>query len=117
MLYVALGLNNPPVITTDPEDITISLHSGNENATFRCEANEGSSDIQYRWFTNTAEGDMMVEGETSNELVLSPVTVEMNNTQYYCVASNNGGNVTSKSAHLIVTSKLTMYQCYVVDKV
>ena len=116
LYYVALGQNNP-VITTDPEDITISLRSGNENATFRCEANEGSSDIQYRWFIKTTEGDMMVEGETSNELVLSPVTVEMNNTQYYCVASNNSGNVTSKSAHLTVTSKPTMYQCYVVDKV
>ena len=105
MLYVAAGLNNPPVITTDPTNITISLRSGNENATFRCEANEGSSDIQYRWFTKTTEGDMMVEGGTSDELVLSMVTVEMNNTQYYCVASNNSGNVTSKSAHLTVTSK------------
>ena len=103
---------NPPVITTDPEDITISLHHGNESATFRCKADEGSGYIEYRWFTKTTEGDTMVEGEMSNELVLSTVTVEMNNTQYYCVASNNSGSDTSESAHLTVTSKSTVYQCY-----
>ena len=97
------------MITTDPMNVTVTLHRGNESATFSCEANEGSSDIQYRWFTNTTEGDMMVEGGTSNELVLSPVTVEMNDTQYYCVASNNSGSDTSKSAHLTVTSKPMVY--------
>ena len=97
------------MITTDPMDMTVTLHHGNESATFSCEANRGNSDIQYRWFTKTTEGDMMVEGGTSNKLVLSTVTVEMNNTQYYCVASNNSGNVTSKSAHLIVTSKPMVY--------
>ena len=85
------------------------MHHGNENATFRCEADGGSGDIEYRWFTNTTEGDMMIEGEMSNELVLSTVTVEMNNTQYYCVASNDSGSGTSKSARLTVTSKLTVY--------
>lgn len=54
----------------------------------------------------------MIEGETSNELVLSIVTIEMNNTQYYCVASNDSGSDTSESARLTVTSKSTVYQCY-----
>ena len=99
-------IGNPPVITTNPEDVTVTLHHGNESATFSCETNGGSSDIKYSWFAKTNDGDMMLEGETSNELVLNMVTVEMNNTQYYCVASNNSGNVTSESAHLTVTSKL-----------
>ena len=77
---------------------------------FSCEVNGGSSDIEYKWFAKTTEGDMMVEGEMSNELVLSTVTVEMNNTQYYCVASNDSGSDTSESAYLTVTSKSTVYQ-------
>ena len=112
MLYVALG-NNPPVISTDPMDVIVTLRHGNESALFSCEANGGSSDIQYRWFNKTSDGDMMLEGQTSNTLMLNPVTVKMNNTQYYCVTSNNSGNDTSGSARLTVTSKLTMYQCYV----
>ena len=111
--YVALG-NNPPIITTNPEDVTVTLRHGNESATFSC---GGSSDIHYIWFAKTNDGDMMLEGETSNELVLNMVTVEMNNTQYYCVASNDSGNVTSESAHLTVTSKLIMYKYYVIDNV
>ena len=109
-LYVALG-NNPPVISTDPKDVMISLRHGNESAVFSCEANGGSNDIQYRWFNKTSDGDMMLEG-TSNMLMLSPVTVEMNNTQFYCVASNNSGSDTSESAHLTVTSKPTMCTLY-----
>ena len=73
---------------------------------FSCEADGGSSDIQYSWFNKTDDGDMMVVGATSSELVLTPVTVEMNNTQYYCIATNNSGSATSESAHLTLTSKL-----------
>ena len=83
-------------------NVTVSLRYGNESAVFSCEANGGSSDIQYRWFSKTSDGDMMLEGETSNMLMLSPVTVKMNNTQYYCVASNNSGNITSETGQLTV---------------
>ena len=83
-------------------NVTVLLRYGNESAVFSCEANGGSSDIQYRWFTKTSDGDMMLEGETSNTLMLSPVIVKMNNTQYYCVASNNSGNITSETGHLTV---------------
>ena len=85
----------------------VTLHYGNESVVFSCEAN--GDDVQYSWYTKTSDGDMILEGETSNKLVLSTVSVEMNNRQYYCVASNNSGNVTSESAQLTVTSKLTMY--------
>ena len=115
MIYCVhcLFIGNLPFISTDPMDVIVTLHHGNEIAVFSCEANGGSNDIQYTWFAKTSDGDMMLEGETSNTLMLSQITVEMNNTQFYCVASNNSGNVTSGSAHLTVTSKLTMYQCYV----
>ena len=69
---------------------------------FSCEA-EGGNNIQYTWFS---DGGVMVEGETSNTLVLSSVTVKKNNTQYYCVASNKSGSVRSNSAHLTVTGEL-----------
>jgi len=80
-------------------DTTVSFHYGNESAIFTCEAN--GNDIQYSWFTETINGSMIVGG-TSNKLVLSPVTIDMNNTQYYCVASNNSGSVTSNSGRLTV---------------
>ena len=107
LFYVALG--NPPVITTQPMNATVSLRYSNESAVFSCEANEGNSDIQYIWFTKTSDGDMMLEGKISNELVLNMVTVEMNNTQYYCVASNNSGNVTSQTGHLTVDFAIGMW--------
>ena len=103
---------NPPVITTHPNDTTVTLRYSNEShsAVFSCDANNGSSDIQYSWFSKTDDGDIMELGVTLSELNLTPVTVEMNNTQYYCVATNNSGNVTSESARLTVTSKLIMYR-------
>ena len=78
-------------------DTTVLLRHGNETVTFNCEANVGAD--QYTWFTGD---DEMIEGATSNTLVLGPVTIDMNNTQYYCVASNNSGSDTSNRAHLIV---------------
>ena len=84
---------------------SVILHVGNESVMFSCEA-DGRSNIQYTWFTSTNDDGTMIEGETSSTLVLSPVTVNMSNTQYYCVASNNGGNVSSNSALLTVTGEL-----------
>ena len=100
---------NLPIITTHPNDTTVLLHYGNESAMFSCDANNGSSDIQYSWFSKTDDDDIMKLRATSSELVLTPVTVEMNNTQYYCAATNDRGNVISECAHLTVTSKLIMY--------
>jgi len=93
-------------------DTTVSLHYGNESATFTCEAN--GTDIQYSWFTETINGSMMIVG-TTNKLMLSPVTVNKNNTQYYCVASNNSGNVTSNSGHLTVNSKF-LFSCNLISQ-
>ena len=103
-----VALVNPPVIITHPVNVTVPLRYDNESAMFSCEANGGSSDIQYRWFNKTTEGDVMLEGETSNILMFSQVTVEMNNTQYYCVASNNGSNVISETGHLTVELAIGM---------
>ena len=84
---------------------TVSLHYGNESAEFSCEAN-GGDDIQYSWFAEASNGSKMMVGRSSNELVLSPVTIAMNNTQYYCVASNNSGDVISNSGHLTIYGKI-----------
>ena len=89
-------------------NVTVPLHYGNESAMFRCEADGGSGDIQYRWFNKTKDGDVMLEGKTSNTLMFGPVTVEMNNTQYYCVASNDSGNATSETGHLTVKFAIGM---------
>ena len=100
MLHVPLG--NPPVITSHPVNKTVSLHYGNESATFSCAVNGAGSDIEYTWYTGTSDGRMIIEGATSSELMLTPVTIGMNGTQYYCVASNNSGSDTSNMAHLTV---------------
>ena len=93
------------VITVHPMDTSVLLHFGNESVMFRCEA-DGGNNIQYTWFTETGDGGVMTKGQTSNTLVLSPVTVNMNNTQYYCIASNNGGSDRSNTAHLTVNGEL-----------
>ena len=92
----------PPVITVDPTNTSVLLRYGNESTMFSCEA-EGGNNIQYTWFS---DGGVMVEGETSKTLVLSSVTVEKNNTQYYCVASNKSGSTKSNSAHLTINGEL-----------
>ena len=76
---------------------------------FSCEASGGNG-VNYTWFTGTTDGSKMIKGATSNTLVLSPVTIDMNNNQYYCVASNNGGSINSSTAYLTITSKLMVYQ-------
>ena len=98
----------PPVITTDPISTSVLLRYGNDSTMFSCEA-EGGNNIQYTWFSDSG---VMIEGETSNILVLSSVTVEKNNTQYYCVASNKSGSTKSNSAHLIVNGELIIVYIY-----
>ena len=104
-----ISLGNPPVITAHPMNTTAPLHYGNESAEFSCQADGGSGDIQYSWFTKTDDDDMMIVGATTNKLVLTPVTVEINNTQYYCVATNDSGNVTSNRGYLAVKFAIGTY--------
>ena len=106
-MYIPLG--NSPVITTHPMNMTVSLRYGNETATFSCKVNGGRNDIQYTWYTGTGDNSVMIVGATSSELVLSPVTIDMNGTQYYCVASNNSGSDTSDTAHLIADYAIGNY--------
>ena len=103
MLYVAVG--NPPVINVHPVNASVLLHHGTETAVFSCEVN-GGNDTKYTWYIETTNGSEMIQGQTSNMLVLNPVTTEEDNTQYYCVASNKSGSVISNSAHLTVTGEL-----------
>ena len=103
MLYVALG--NPPVIYTHPMNASVLLHHGNETAMFSCEVN-GGKDTKYAWYIETTNGSEMIQGQTSNMLVLNSVTTEEDNTYYYCVASNKSGSVVSNSARLTVTGEL-----------
>ena len=97
------------MITTHPMNTTVSLHYGNESATFSCGVNGGGSDIKYTWYTGTVDGSRMIENATLSELVLTPVTIGMNGTQYYCVASNNSGSSTSNVAHLTVDYAIGNY--------
>ena len=93
------------MITVHPMNTSVILHYGNESVMFSCEA-DGRSTIRYSWFTETNDGGMVIDGQISNTLELNSITVDKNNTRYYCVASNNGGNVSSNSALLTVTGEL-----------
>ena len=103
MVYVALG--NPPVISTHPMNASVLLRYGNESVMFTCEVNEGNN-IEYTWYNETTKGSIVIEGQTSNTLTLNSVTVDMNNTGYYCIASNNSGSHRSNSALLTVNGEL-----------
>ena len=83
---------------------SVLLHHGNESVMFTCEVN-GGNNIEYTWHTETSNGSMVM-GEKSNTLVLTSVTVDMNNTQYYCIASNESGSDRSNSALLTVNGEL-----------
>ena len=88
-----------PVLVTHPSSQHINL---TQNATFTCDAT--GYNVSYQWTIGSGSFLNKVIGINSNTLVIPDVRSSDNNT-YMCVASNEGGNVTSKQAKLIVTGK------------
>ena len=76
-----------------------------QTATFTCNAT--GYDVSYQWTIGSGSFPNKVTGINSNTLVIPNVRSSDDNT-YTCVASNEGGNVSSSAAQLTVTGKTMM---------
>ena len=91
-----------PVFVTQPSSQSVNLI---QTATFTCNAT--GYNVSYQWTIGSGSFPNKVTDINSNILVIPNVRSSDDNT-YTCVASNEGGNVSSKAAQLTVTGKTMM---------
>ncbi|MEP6712216.1 MAG: M36 family metallopeptidase [Ferruginibacter sp.] len=95
--------SSTPVITVPPADTTTCAGS---NVTFSITATGPS--LTYQWQVNPGSGFVNItnaipySGATTNVLLITGVTVAMNNYQYRCIVTG-GTSVTSSAATLLVS--------------
>jgi hypothetical protein len=94
--YSAAG---PPVITSQPADQTVAVGS---NATFSVTA-VGATPLSYRWLFFGTNAPWLTNATSSTLTINNVQTNQAGN--YKVIVSNNYGSVTSRVAHLTVTSK------------
>ena len=103
MIYLLLLLLVvKPVIITHPSSQSVNI---TQTATFTCNAT--GYNVSYQWTIASGSFPNKTTGINSNTLVIPNVRSSDNNT-YTCVASNEGGNVSSNAAQLTVTGKTMM---------
>ena len=90
------------MIATHPLSQSVDL---TQIATFTCNAT--GYNVSYQWTIVSRSFPNKVTDINSNTLVIPNVRSSDGNT-YTCVASNEGGNVSSNAAQLIVTGKTMM---------
>ena len=100
------------MIVTHPSSQSVDL---TQTATFTCNAT--GYDVSYQWTIGSGSFPNKVTDINSNTLVIPNVRSSDDNT-YTCVASNEGGSVSSNAAQLTVTGKTMMIvQCVSVNVV
>ena len=90
------------MFVTQPSSRSVDL---TQTSTFTCNAT--GYNVSYQWTVGSGSFPNKVTGINNNTLVIPNVTSSDDNT-YTCVASNEGGNVSSNAARLIVTGKTMM---------
>jgi len=94
---VGVGINqNPPMITTQPSSLVVSL---NHMATFTVVAS-GAQPFSYQWEKNQTT----INGATSASYTTPPVTAADSGAQFVVIVTNQFGSTTSNPATLTVTS-------------
>ena len=91
-----------PVLTTLPSSQSVDL---TQTATFTCSAT--GYNVNYKWTIRSGSFPSKVTGINTNTLVIPDVRSSDDNT-YTCVASNEGGSVSSKGAKLTITGMTMM---------
>ena len=93
LLYVVAS----PLFQFNPSSQSFDL---SQIATFTCSAT--GYDVSYKWTIGSGSFPSKVTGINTNTLVIPDVRSSDDNT-YTCVASNEGGNVSSNGVKLTVT--------------
>ena len=92
--YVAIGETQPPVLVSEPTNITVRA---GEQAAFYVTAT-GQEPLSYQWWFNDS---VLLEGATGPALIINPARPE-DAGAYRVVVSNAAGAVTSRVATLTV---------------
>jgi hypothetical protein len=93
----------PPAITAQPRDTTAGE---NKSVTFTVSA--GGSGLTYQWYVIKKSGDpVKLSGKTADRLIFT-ATRAKNGWKYFCVVSNSGGVVYSRTAALKVIAAPTI---------
>ncbi|MFC1476814.1 immunoglobulin domain-containing protein, partial [Fibrobacterota bacterium] len=95
----ALTVYQTALITEQPTDVTVNQ---GQNASFTVEA-IGRAPMTFKWQKDGTD----ITGQTTTTLALSSVTPS-DEADYRCIASNDGGNDTSETAHLSVKGPATV---------
>ena len=95
-MYMRMLVSRPTLISHPPSQY-INL---TQTATFTCSAT--GYNVNYKWRIGSGSFSDKVTGINSNTLVIPDVKSSDTNT-YTCVASNQGGSVSSNTARLMVT--------------
>ncbi|XP_065912159.1 uncharacterized protein [Dysidea avara] len=96
-ITVTVAQVEPPVLVFGPVDQHVNL---TQTTTFTCSAT--GYNVTYKWTIGSGSFPSKVTGINTNSLVIPDVRSSDDNT-YTCVASNEGGNVSSNTARLTVT--------------
>ena len=105
LVYVYLLSNclvGLPTIVLEPIPARVEL---TQTATFTCSAT--GYNVSYKWTIGSGSFPSKVTGINTNTLVIPDVRSSDDNT-YTCVASNEGGSVSSNGAKLTVTGMTMM---------
>ena len=106
---LCLILDTSPVFISHPIPQHVSL---TQTAIFTCNAT--GYNVSYQWAIGSGSFPSKVTGINSNTLVIPDVRSSDDNT-YTCVASNEGGNVSSNTTKLTVTG-MTIIESHLVAK-
>jgi hypothetical protein len=92
--------NTPPSITLQPQDVTVGL---GDTATFTVSA-AGSTPLTYQWYFGS---DAIVGGTSPTLTVVADFPDVAGN--YFAIAANGAGSITSRVARLTVRDKVTTF--------
>ena len=101
-LVVQYNFASAPVITKQPTPQT-AVPGG--DAVFTVEAS--GENLKYQWYGGTDAAPTKVGGN-SNKLTLTDLSLNNNDTDFWCVISNDAGSVTSNKAKLTVSDNYVM---------
>ncbi len=101
--FLVTTFTGPPFITEQPFSTTVNVNTAFTNSMLAA----GPATLSYQWYENDAPVTDDLNKGTNNTLILSSVQPRDNSTNYYVVAKNSYGSVTSAVVSLTVNTSPT----------
>lgn len=104
--FLVTTVTGPPFVTEQPYSATANLGSVFSNSVVAV----GPGTLSYQWYENGAPVTDDLNGGTNSSLILTSVQTRDASTNYYVVAKNSYGSVTSSVVSLTVNTGLSTSQ-------